>query len=105
MKLAACARLVVPAGLAVSCLLAPAVSALAQQSPSLAELARQEQERRKAIKAPAKVYTDRDVKAAPAPPPADASALPPPVPNTPPPAEKPKDPTKEEPYWRGRMQQ
>jgi len=81
-------------------------AAIAQQQPSLAELAKQEQERRKAIKTAAKVYTDRDVKQS-APPPGGAVALPPPVPNTPAEAEKdkPKDQTKDQAWWKGRMDQ
>jgi hypothetical protein len=106
MNLVARARLLVPAGLVAACLVWPAAAALAQQTPSLADLARQEQERRKGVKAPAKVYSDRDVKPAPTPAVADKSALPPPVPNTPPPAEqKPKEPAKDEAYWRGRVGQ
>jgi hypothetical protein len=57
-----CLRLVAT-GLAVACLGTP-VRVAAQQTPSLAELARQEVERRKAIKAPGKVYTDKGTKAA-----------------------------------------
>ncbi len=51
----------VATGLAVACLGIPGRAA-AQQTPSLAELARQEVERRKAIKAPGKVYTDKGTK-------------------------------------------
>jgi hypothetical protein len=53
----------VATGLAVACLGIP-VRLAARQAPSLAELARQEVERRKAIKAPGKVYTDKGTKAA-----------------------------------------
>lgn len=68
-------------------------TALAQDSqPSLVELARQEQARRKAIKAPGKVYTDKELKvAAPASPASgrpvpDATVVPdsPAIPGTPP---------------------
>jgi hypothetical protein len=52
----------VATGLAVACLAIP-IRVAAQQSPPLAELARQEVERRKAIKAPGKVYSDKGSKA------------------------------------------
>jgi hypothetical protein len=48
-------------------------------SQSLADVAKKEEERRKTIPQPAKVYTNKDLKAvppAPAPPPADAGAAP-----------------------------
>jgi hypothetical protein len=51
---------IVATGLAVACLGIPVA---AQQTPSLAELARQEVQRRKAIKASGKVYTDKGTKA------------------------------------------
>ena len=54
---------IVATGLAVACLGIP-IRVAGQQTPSLAELARQEVERRKAIKAPGKVYTDKGAKAA-----------------------------------------
>jgi hypothetical protein len=53
---------IVATGLAVACLGMP-VRVAAQQTPSLAELARQEAERRKAVRAPGKVYTDKGSKA------------------------------------------
>jgi hypothetical protein len=53
----------VATGLAVACLGIP-IRVAAQQTPSLAELARQEVERRKSVKAPGKVYTDKGTKAA-----------------------------------------
>jgi hypothetical protein len=53
----------VATGLAVACLAIP-IRVAARQAPSLAELARQEVERRKAVKAPGKVYTDRGTRAA-----------------------------------------
>jgi hypothetical protein len=52
----------VATGLAVACLGIP-VRVAARQTPSLAELARQEVERRKGITAPGKVYTDKGTKA------------------------------------------
>jgi hypothetical protein len=53
----------VATGLAVACVGIP-VRVAARQAPSLAELARQEVERRKEIKAPGKVYTDKGTKVA-----------------------------------------
>jgi len=100
-------RRLVSAGLVLGLLACPSL-ALAQQQPSLAELARREQERRKAIKGQSKVYTDRDVKsAAPPPPSADGTTpLPPPVPPPAPVAEeqKPPDPKKDPAWWKGRME-
>ena len=82
---------------------ASAAGVLAQtQKPSLAELAKKEEERRKAIKASGKVYKDGDVKAAPAP--APAATTPTPVAEQKAPAAA-KAPEKDEAYWRGRMQQ
>jgi hypothetical protein len=52
---------IVATGLAVACVGIP-LRVAAQQTPSLAELARQEVERRKAIKASGKVYTDKGTK-------------------------------------------
>jgi hypothetical protein len=54
----------------------PVVSLAQTQQPTLVELARREQERRKGIKVVAKVYTDKDVRQAP-PRPATAEAVPP----------------------------
>jgi DNA repair exonuclease SbcCD ATPase subunit len=76
------------------------------QTPSLVELARKEQERRKTVKGSPKVYSDKNLPK-PAPPP--AAALPP---ATPPPAEqkpaeaqaKPEE-QKDEAWWRARMAQ
>ena len=81
-------------------LLAPAV-ARAQSTPTLGELAKKEQERRKTLKAAGKVVTDKDVpRAAPAPPPAAAAV---PADKTAAPADKPQEPVKDEAYWRQRM--
>jgi hypothetical protein len=60
-------RRLVAAALAIALVACP-VAATAQERPSLAELARKEQERRKALKASAKVYTDKDAKTPPKPP-------------------------------------
>lgn len=82
-------------------------AALAQQ-PSLVELARKEQERKKALKAvPSKVYSDKDLPKSPAVPPV-ASAVPAetaaPIAAEPKPAEEKKD-DKDEAYWRNRITQ
>ncbi|HSS05747.1 MAG TPA: hypothetical protein VLK83_01265 [Rhodanobacteraceae bacterium] len=82
---------------------------LAQDSkPSLADLAQQEQVRRKAIKGSSKVYSDKDLKvsAAPAPPPnaVNASVVPntPAVVASPPPTEEPRE-EHDQSWWGGRM--
>jgi hypothetical protein len=77
---------------------------------SLGEVARQEQERRKTVKVPSKVYTNDDLKRYPTPPPpptppqASGSAAKPPEPSAAktPPAER-QEPAKDEAYWRGRI--
>jgi len=84
-------------------------SAVFAQTPTLAEIARKEQERRKTLKAPAKVYTNKDLPAraatvmsAPAVAPSAAAASP---------ADKPADKAKpaadqkDEAWWRARMAQ
>jgi hypothetical protein len=86
--------------------------AVLAQQPSLAELARKEQERKKALKAvPSKVYSDKDLPKSSAAPPV-ASAVPPatatPIPAEPKPAEEKKEEKKDErdePYWRNRVTQ
>lgn len=87
------------------CLRAGAVVA---QTPSLVDLAQKEQERRKALKgSAAKVYSDKDLPKST--PPAVASTLPPAVPPTPVPDEKPAEAKpadqKDETAWRTRMTQ
>src|SRR5262245_44429860 len=81
------------------------------RAQSLAELAKKEEERRKAVSQPSKVYTNKDLSAAPAPstpPPSPAS-----TPETPAPAQKApesdkdaaataKEPVKDQAYWSGR---
>jgi hypothetical protein len=98
----------VATGLAVACVGIP-VRVAARQAPSLAELARQEVERRKEIKAPGKVYTDKGTKVAgtattpgapgaqPSPTPVGAEA---PIASAK--AEEGSD-SKGEQYWRGRI--
>ena len=86
--------------------LAAPCAAYAQQSPTLGELARKEQERRKALKAPtAKVLTNQDLPraAAPAPPPVPTPETAAPAAEKP--AEKPEEPAKDEAWWRQRMAQ
>lgn len=81
---------------------------------SLGDLARQEQERRKAIKAPAKVITNKDL--GPVPPAPESPAPPAPAPPAPPRsaqeaakqadqdgAKDPNEPVKDQAYWSGRM--
>jgi len=77
------------------------------QTPTLAEIARKEQDRRKAVKAPARVYTNKDLPAtaAPAPvaaPPPQAAAA---AAVTPVDPAKPKEEQKDEAWWRARMTQ
>jgi hypothetical protein len=57
-------RRLLAAALAAACLGAPGRAAAQQATPSLAEMARQEVERRKAIKVPGKVYTDKGARPA-----------------------------------------
>jgi hypothetical protein len=77
------------------------------QTPTLAELAQNEQERRKGLKATAaKVYSDKDLPKPAAP--AIASAVPSTptvVPNEQKPAEAKPDEQKDEAWWRGRIAQ
>lgn len=84
----------------------PVAAAYAQ--PSLAELAKKEQERRKAVKTEGKVYSNKDLPVSAAPASTTAAPLPPPTP-TPAeakPAESPKiDEQKTEAWWRTRMAQ
>lgn len=91
---------------AVCAVLLPASVALAQGKPTLGELARKEQERRKAVKAaPAKVLTNKDVpKGTPVPVPAAPSdpAQAPPATTE---AEKPQEAAKDEAWWRQRISQ
>lgn len=97
-----------PLGIIALTLLVPAWS-FGQQT-SLAELARQEQARRAAIKQPAKVYTADDLKGMP--PPSTPAAEPPKAPAAAPPAapppltaEKPPedDPKRDQKYWQDRI--
>lgn len=68
----------VAAALVVATLIAGPIAAAAQERRSLAEIARQEQERRKAIKVPSKVYSGQDLKhITPAPPKDTPAAMPP----------------------------
>jgi len=99
----------------VLCVFGPLASAAAQQQPSLAEVARQEADRRQAVKASSRVYTNDDVKKAAgvpisvvAPVPAAAAGSP-----SSPAAAAPDaagasakaaaEPEKDEAYWRARM--
>ena len=89
------------------------VAAAWAQSPSLGDLARKEQERRKALTEPAKVYSNDNLPKPPTPAAesTDPAALPPPVPV--PTDQKPADAAKaaapkdekDEAWWRARMTQ
>ena len=93
----------------------PLATAAAQQQPSLAEVARQEAERRQAVKSSARVYTNEDAKkaagtpisvVAAAPAAASPSASAPPGAAGEAAAAQPKaaaEPEKDEAYWRKRM--
>jgi hypothetical protein len=75
------------------------------QNPSLAELARKEEERRKAQKTPVKLLTNKDLPPAPAQPAVPQPARPAATPETPEPTApeaKPEDERTEE-WWRARM--
>ena len=96
--------------LAVILVCAPAIVAARQSTPSLAEIARQEAERRKAIKTPSKVYTDKEVRGTGPSPFAAAMALPPPptptpVADAPVPAAAAAEPAHDEAWWKARMNQ
>jgi hypothetical protein len=90
---------------AVALVLGAAVAA----AQSLADVARQEEARRKKISAPGKVYTDDDVKTDGLPPPAPAAAAPATAPADPKAGEAPKRTpaaaadTKDEAYWKKRL--
>lgn len=96
-----------PALAIVALLVAAAAPAFAQ---SLADVAKKEEERRKKIAEPAKVYTNKDLSAAPAPSTPAASATPgapAATPATPKDAAKAdtkdKEPAKDQAQWAGRM--
>jgi type IV secretory pathway VirB10-like protein len=82
--------------------------ARAQQTSTLGEIAKKEEERRKTVKPATKVYTNRDLPKTPAPQTPPDGALPPPVA---PPAPKPDETAKpdeekdekDENWWRARM--
>jgi hypothetical protein len=90
---------VVAAGLLLS---APVPSRA--QNPSLAELAKNEQQRRKRTPAPKKVYTNKDLPES-LPPPESPAATPvtDPVTATPVPEQRPAGEQKDEAWWRTRM--
>lgn len=81
---------------------------------SLGDLARQEQERRKAVRAPAKVITNKDLRPVPPAPESPVPAAPAASAEAPPPAQDarqtgrdkakdPNEPVKDQTYWSGRM--
>ena len=92
-----------PVAVLLLALVSASTAGVFAQKPSLAELAKKEEARRKAVKASGKVYTDGDVKAAPAPPP--AGTAPTPVPEQKAPAPAKQENQKDETWWRQRMQQ
>ena len=78
------------------------------QTPTLGELAKQEQERRKTQKTPAKVYTKKDLPPsppAPTPPPAGSSTTAAPADDTKPAEKKPAEDEKDETWWKNRINQ
>jgi hypothetical protein len=106
------------AGCMALLLMARPTSLPAQDLRSLADVARAEEARRKAVKTPAKVYTNDDLKpgdergavAPPAAPAAEAATNKPAAATTKPETEKPappaakeEEPRKDEKYWKGRM--
>ena len=93
--------------LAFASSLGAGVSAARAQTPTLGELAKQEQERRKAQKTPAKVYTKKDLPPSPpAPPPSTASpATATPAPETKQPEKKTGEEEKDETWWKNRINQ
>lgn len=99
----------IPALIAALSLAGASVSA-AGQSQSLADVAKQEEERRKAVKAPGKVYTNKDLGSLPAgtpAPPPPASSTPPAAAGTEKPAEVPEatEPPRDQAYWAGRLKE
>jgi len=94
-----------PVAFLLLALVSVSTAGLFAQKPSLGELAKKEEERRKALKASGKVYSDGDVKAAPAPPPAAEGTAPTPVAEQKPPAAAKQEAQKDEAWWRARMLQ
>jgi hypothetical protein len=95
-----------PAAVIATLLVAP-LSTYAQQTPTLGELARKEQERRKALAAPTtKVLTNQDLPRTTTPPPPPPAAVDPaaqaPEEKK---ADKPEEPAKDEAWWRQRISQ
>lgn len=95
------------AGFVVAAMCAGPLAVYAQEQPSLADLARQEAARRKALKTPSKVITDKDLKPAR---PVSPQAVPGTAPAVPtaqevPAAEEPAGETHDEAWWKGRMEQ
>ena len=81
--------------------------AFARQTPTLGEIAKKEEERRKRISAPAKVYTNKDLpkSAAPQTPPAApaAATATKPAEQKPEDPNKPKEEVKDEAWWKARI--
>ena len=105
-------RFLLSAGIVV--LLASTWWGVAARAQSLADVARQEEERRKTVKPVGKVLTNKDLGAsvppAAAPPPPDATKVPEAAktekpPEAAPPQDKGPSPVRDQAYWSGRMKE
>ena len=98
-----------PAGLFSTLLIAVCVSTAAAQTPTLGEIAKKEEERRKKIGTPAKVYTNKDLPKTTAPASPAAGAPAPAAAGAAAGEQKPADPkkpaedVKDEAWWRARI--
>jgi hypothetical protein len=95
-----------PAAVALAMFLCLPAAGLRAQTPSLVDLAKEEQQRRKTVKAGSKVYSDADLRQVIEAVPPGAAALPPPTEQKP--AQKPEkkdENEKDEAWWRARMTQ
>lgn len=95
------------AGLVVAAMCAGTAAVYAQEQPSLADLARQEAARRKALKTPSRVVTDKDLKPASPGPVQAGPAVAPAVPTPPevPAAEAPTGEAHDQAWWKARVDQ
>lgn len=95
------------AGLVVAVMCAGTAVVYAQEQPSLADLARQEAARRKALKTPSKVISDKDLRPAPPVSPQAAPGVAPavPTPQEVPAAEAPSGDTHDEAWWKAKADQ
>lgn len=99
------AHRIVGAALAALLMACVAAAQTQSQSPSLAELARKEQERRKTVKTPAKVITKKDLPPSAQNPPPQAAPAPAAakIDESKPPENKPEE--KDEAWWKNRINQ